>query len=375
MTNPELVTVVIPAHNEERFLGACLESVREQDYPDLQIVVVDNASTDDTAGVVEQHRRADPRVELVQTDQLSIPKALNLGVARARGRWLVRVDAHSTIPPTYVRTGVDHLRQGGWGGVGGRKDGVGVTHAGRAIAVAMSSRLAVGNSVYHFGTSGQEVDHLPFGAYPVSLVREAGGWDEGLTANEDFEFDYRLRRAGRRLWFDPTMVIRWHCRQSLPDLFRQYVRYGRGKVDVAMLHPDSLSPRHLAPPLLVVYLAGAVLAATRRPGLDLGHGGAVPARAGHGGDQVGTTTRAPGRTGPGAGGDRRDARRVGPRLLLGRTAPANVAAARDADWAGVTRVGGHRSPSPRGRARRRPAPSSCARRRAAAGAGRGCGPC
>lgn len=297
MANPELVTVVIPAHNEERFLGACLESVRAQDYPDLQIVVVDNASTDDTAGVVRQHRRADPRVELVQTGQLSIPVALNLGLARARGRWLVRVDAHSTVAETYVRTAVTHLRQGEWGGVGGRKDGVGVTPAGRAIAVAMSSRLAVGNSVYHFGTRGQEVDHLPFGAYPVSLVREAGGWDEDLTANEDFEFDYRLRRAGRRLWFDPTMVIRWHCRQSLPDLFRQYVRYGRGKVDVAMLHPDSLSPRHLAPPLLVVYLAGAALAATRRPGLTsvlvapyllaLGlEGVRLAPRLGHPGEQV-----------------------------------------------------------------------------------------
>ena len=129
MANPELVTVVIPAHNEERFLGACLESVRAQDYPDLQIVVVDNASTDDTAGVVRQHRRADPRVELVQTGQLSIPVALNLGLARARGRWLVRVDAHSTVAETYVRTAVTHLRQGEWGGVGGRKDGVGVTPA------------------------------------------------------------------------------------------------------------------------------------------------------------------------------------------------------------------------------------------------------
>lgn len=268
MEMPELVTVVIPAHNEDRFLGACLESVRMQDYPHLQIMVVDGASTDDTSDVVRHHRQQDARIELVQTERLSIPMSLNLGLAGARGCWLVRVDAHSTIPETYVRTAVTRLREGQWGGVGGRKDGVGLTPAGRAIAVAMSSRLAVGNSVYHFGTSGQEVDHLPFGAYPVSLLREAGGWDESLSANEDFELDYRLRRAGRRLWFDPAMIIRWHCRQSLPDLFRQYVRYGRGKADVAMLHPDSLSPRHVAPPLLVLYLAVATLAVARRPGVS-----------------------------------------------------------------------------------------------------------
>jgi succinoglycan biosynthesis protein ExoA len=265
MEDPELVTVVVPACNEDRFIGACLSSIREQEYPRLQIIVVDGASTDSTADVVRAHRREDGRVELVDNDRRNIPSSINLALARARGRWLVRVDAHSTVPPTYVRAAVTRLAEDSWGGVGGRKDGTGRTPAGRAIAVAMSSRLAVGNSTYHYGTRAQEVDHLPFGAYPVDLVRSLGGWDERLTANEDFEFDYRLRQAGRRLLFDPGMTIRWHCRQSVPDLFRQYHRYGRGKLDVVLLHPDSLRPRHLAPPLFVVYLVAAALVGARRP--------------------------------------------------------------------------------------------------------------
>ena len=265
MEDPELVTVVVPACNEDRFIGACLSSIREQEYPRLQVIVVDGPSTDATADVVRAHMREDERVELVHNDRRNIPSSLNLALARARGRWLVRVDAHSTVPPAYVRTAVTRLAEDSWGGVGGRKDGIGRTPAGRAIAVAMSSRLAVGNSTYHFGTRAREVDHLPFGAYPVDLVRSLGGWDERLTANEDFEFDYRLRQAGHRLLFDPGMAIRWHCRQSVPDLFRQYQRYGRGKLDVALLHPDSLRPRHLAPPLFVVYLVGAVLVGARRP--------------------------------------------------------------------------------------------------------------
>ena len=264
MEDPELVTVVVPACDEDRFIGACLSSIREQEYPRLQVIVVDGASTDSTADVVRAHMREDERVELVHNDRRNIPSSLNLALARARGRWLVRVDAHSTVPPTYVRTAVTRLGEDSWGGVGGRKDGTGRTPAGRAIAVAMSSRLAVGNSTYHFGTRAREVRHLPFGAYPVGLVRSLGGWDERLTANEDFEFDYRLRQAGYRLLFDPDMTIRWHCRQSVPDLFRQYRRYGSGKLDVALLHPDSLRPRHLAAPLLVVYLVGAVLVGARR---------------------------------------------------------------------------------------------------------------
>jgi succinoglycan biosynthesis protein ExoA len=260
-----LVTVVVPACNEEKFLGACLDSVLAQDYPALQVIVVDGDSSDGTADVVRTRMARDDRVELVRNPRRNIPSSLNLAVERARGRWLVRVDAHSTIGPDYVRTAVARLQEGTWGGVGGRKDAVGRTPAGRAIAVAMASRFGVGNSTYHFGTIAQEVDHLPFGAYPVEVVRRVGGWNEELTANEDFEFDHRLREAGLRLLFEPRMVIRWHCRQSIADLYRQYHRYGKGKVDVAWLHPESLHVRHVAPP---AFVAGAVLGlavAARKP--------------------------------------------------------------------------------------------------------------
>jgi succinoglycan biosynthesis protein ExoA len=99
----------------------------------------------------------------------------------------------------------------------------------------------------------------------VDVVREMGGWDERLTANEDFEFDHRLRKAGHHLLFDPALVIDWQCRQSVPDLLRQYHRYGRGKVDVARLHPDSVRPRHLVPPLFVAYAVLATALGARRP--------------------------------------------------------------------------------------------------------------
>ena len=266
MESPELVTLVIPARNEEGFLGACLDSVLAQDYRNLQIVVVDGASTDGTVDVVRSRMAVDDRIELLTNPLSTIPRSLNQALAAARGTWLVRVDAHSTVPPDYVSAAVERLREGCWGGVGGRKDGVGRTSAGRAIAVAMGSRFGVGNSTYHYGTTPQEVDHLPFGAYPVELVRRHGGWDEELVANEDFEFDYRLLQAGEKLLFEPRMVINWHCRQSLPDLYRQYRRYGQGKVDVVVRHPRSLSARHLVPPALVAYSALGAVVALRHPG-------------------------------------------------------------------------------------------------------------
>jgi succinoglycan biosynthesis protein ExoA len=263
----DLVTVVIPARNEEQWIERCLDSVLAQDHPHLQVIVVDGASTDRTRELVEARMRLDGRVELLHNPDGTIPRSLNLALAASRSPWLVRVDAHAAIPPGYVRRAVAHLQTGRWGGVGGRKDGVGVTPAGKAIAAAMGSRFGVGDSTYHYGTSIGVADHVPFGAYPTAVARELGGWDERLRVNQDFEFDYRVRRSGRRILFDPGLRIEWHCRQTIRELFRQYRRYGRGKAVVAKLHPRSVRPRHLVAPAMVGAWALALLLAPRRPAL------------------------------------------------------------------------------------------------------------
>ncbi|MFL6137895.1 MAG: glycosyltransferase family 2 protein [Frankiaceae bacterium] len=270
MSDAPLVTVVVPARNEERSIARCLDSVLGQTGPDLEVLVVDGDSDDATLDVVRERAARDPRVRVLRNPRRVIPAALNVGLAAARGRWLVRVDAHSTVPPHYVETVVGHLATGRWGGVGGRKDAVSATTVGRAVAAALGSPFGVGNSHYHHATEAREVDHVPFGAYPVALCRAVGGWDEAITTNEDYEFDYRVRLAGGRLLLDPSLRIAWECRETLPALAGQYWRYGKGKAAVARKHPRSLRPRHLAAPLLVaaaVAAAATAAAAPRRPGL------------------------------------------------------------------------------------------------------------
>lgn len=259
------VSVVIPARNEEAFIRAAVESVLAQTHTDLEVIVVDGMSEDNTVSIVEALAEADPRVRLVENPDRITPKAMNAGLHAARGTWLVRVDAHATVPPDYVERAISHLRSEKWGGVGGRKDGVGITSAGRAIAAAMASPFGVGNSVYHHGMETQTVDHIPFGAYPIALARELGGWDERLRVNQDFEFDWRIRQAGKDLLFDPALRIDWICRQSTKDLLKQYFRYGRGKVRVAALHPRSMSWRHVIPPAAVLWIALALVLLPFKP--------------------------------------------------------------------------------------------------------------
>lgn len=250
----ELVTVVIPVRDEESSVEECLASVLAQDHEALQILVVDGGSRDRTVELVRALQAREPRIDLLSNPAGRIPASLNIGLASALGRWLVRVDGHSAVPADYVRVLVGHLETGRWGGVGGRKDGAAETPRGRAIAAALGSRAGVGNSAYHYASRPQETDHVPFGAYPVELLRSLGGWNEDLIANEDYEMDHRIRLQGKRLLLDPAVRVRWRSRETLRALARQYLRYGRGKADVVRAHPRSIQLRHLAAPLLIAGL-------------------------------------------------------------------------------------------------------------------------
>lgn len=264
-TAEELVSVVVPTLDEERSISICLDSVLAQTWRNLEVLVVDGGSTDRTCDLVAAYAAADPRVRLVPNPRRTQSAAMNTAVEHVTSPWIVRVDAHSTVPSDYVAVIMEHLPTRRWGGVGGRKDGVATTVQGRAIAAALGSRFGVGNSTYHHGLEPQEVDHIPFGAYPVDVIRELGGWDESIVANEDYEFDYRIRQSGRALLFDPRISIAWETRQDVAAFFQQYRRYGRGKAVVLQKHPSSASPRHLLPAAIVAALVGALAISPIRP--------------------------------------------------------------------------------------------------------------
>jgi len=256
------VSVVMPVRNEERSVAGAITSVLSQSEADLELLVVDGDSTDATLREVERIAAVEPRVRVLHNPARTIPHALNLGLAAARGRYLARVDAHAAVNDTYLERGVTTLdADPAVAAVGGRRIGVAASASGVAAATALSSRFGVGDSINHYALVAQDTDHASFGVFRVDVLRSVGGWDVNLPVNEDVDLDHRILAAGHRIRFDPQMSIYWHVRESLPALGRQYRRYGRGKA--AMVRKNgrgAVRIRHLAPPALVVGLAGAAVA-------------------------------------------------------------------------------------------------------------------
>jgi chlorobactene glucosyltransferase len=106
-----LVSVIVPAKDEEANIGAALETILAQDYPNIEIIVVDDRSTDGTAEVVRRVAERDGRVRLVEVKELAAgwfgkPHAMHAGAREARGEWLLFVDADCRQAPHSVRVGV-----------------------------------------------------------------------------------------------------------------------------------------------------------------------------------------------------------------------------------------------------------------------------
>ena len=262
-----LVSVVMPARNEERGIVGAIESVLAQSHQNVELLVVDGMSTDRTAALVAEVAERDPRVRLLQNPSQRIPNALNIALREARGEFVARVDAHAGVSLDYLERGLQELRDPQVASVGGIRIGVAGSPTGRAVAAALSSKFGVGGSVNHYGTEAQDTDHSSFGVYRRAVLEQVQGWDESLAVNEDVDLDFRILQQGHRIRFDPAMEIHWQVRETLGDFARQYRRYGRGKALMVRKNgPSAVRPRHLAAPALIVWLASAAgLAVAGRP--------------------------------------------------------------------------------------------------------------
>ncbi|MBO4317666.1 MAG: glycosyltransferase family 2 protein [Mailhella sp.] len=95
----DLISIIIPVYNVEAYLDACLRSAREQTYGNIEILAVDDCSTDASVSVIERHMRDDPRVRLFRHDRnRKQGAARNTGMRHAKGRFYMFLDADDTLP-------------------------------------------------------------------------------------------------------------------------------------------------------------------------------------------------------------------------------------------------------------------------------------
>jgi succinoglycan biosynthesis protein ExoA len=257
------VSVLVPVLNEESAIADMLDRLLAQSFPAKEIILADGGSTDGTLLVLRAYANRDQRITITDNPGRLQGAGLNCGLAASTGNVLVRLDGHSFIQPDYIERCVALLESTGADVVGGRMVArTGTGQMAPAIQLAMSRKWGAGPARFHHAGTAGFVETVYLGTFRRESVERAGGWASDVGVNEDFDLNYRIRRAGGRIWYDPTLEVGYQPRETLKALARQYFRYGRSKSSMLKKRPGSALPRQLVPagllPLAAVAVAGPV---------------------------------------------------------------------------------------------------------------------
>lgn len=194
MSSPPDVSVVLPVWNGERFLKEAVESVLSQTLASLELLLIDDGSTDSTPTIAADFAKRDPRVRVIRLERGGIVHALNAGIDAARGRYVARMDADDICFPERLEKQVAHLDAD-----------ANCVAVGCAVEVMDEGGARVGRTTYP-ETHAQIAQTLIEGgsmvmAHPTVMARRetlvsVGGYRADSFPSEDRDLWFRMSRVG-----------------------------------------------------------------------------------------------------------------------------------------------------------------------------------
>ena len=252
-----LVSIIVPMFNEERYIKTLIDSINDQNYPrdKIEIAIVDGQSTDGSRQLVQKLAASDNRIKLLNNPRRKTPAALNIGVKASNGEIVIILGAHSTVHKDFVKKNVETMQKRSVVCTGGRIINMGHTFLQRLVGTAMSTRFGMGSAPYRYSKKAKNVDTVMYGAYARKLFDEVGYFEEQRIISEDAEFNWRVRKAGYDIIFNPEIISYYYPRDTFGKLIKQFFRYGILRVNVLKKHRTGLNTFHILPPLYVLLLA------------------------------------------------------------------------------------------------------------------------
>jgi GT2 family glycosyltransferase len=215
------VSVLICTYNGSRTLGETCAAVAALEYPDVEVIVVDDGSTDDGAAIAESYG-----FTVIATENRGLSSARNTALNAATGEIVAYIDDDAMPDPHWLTYLVDTFARTDFVAVGGPN--LPVPGDG---AVADAVAAAPGNPI-HVLITDREAEHIPGcnSAFRADVLRESGGFDPRFrTAGDDVDICWRLQDHGWRIGYAPAAVVWHHRRTTLGGYVRQQRGYGRAE--------------------------------------------------------------------------------------------------------------------------------------------------
>jgi len=262
--NLSFVSVIVPCRNEEKYIGKCLDSILEQDYPkeNLEVLVVNGMSTDKTREIIEKFKIQNSKfkIQLIDNPKIITPSAMNIGIKNAKGEIIIKMDAHSVYEKDYISKCVEHLIQSGADNVGGVLKTIPAknTLTARGIAICLSDFFGAGSSYFRTGSKEpREADAVAFGCYRKEVFQKIGLFDERMAKIEDLELNYRLRKAGGKIMLFPDIKALYYPSSVHLKYFFEHNFTDGIWATYPLKYGFKVSFRHLIP---LIFTSGVILA-------------------------------------------------------------------------------------------------------------------
>jgi glycosyltransferase involved in cell wall biosynthesis len=241
--------------NEEKYIARCLDSILGNCFPPdrYEILIADGESSDRSRELVLERALRSPNIRLLQNPKRIVSPGLNEAIGQARGRYVIRMDAHAEYMPNYIQNCVAELERTGAANVGGRwitLPGAN-TIVAKTIAFITQTRAAVGNASYRLGKGDQYVDTVPFGAFRREVFDDVGVYREDLVRNQDFELNARIRSHGHKIFLSSKICAKYYNVPTFALFMRQAFMNGSWNGRCWRRYPVSFCWRHAAPLLFV----------------------------------------------------------------------------------------------------------------------------
>ncbi|MGI8430325.1 MAG: glycosyltransferase [Solirubrobacteraceae bacterium] len=215
------VSVLVCTYNGARTLGQTCAAIARLDYPNVEVIVVDDGSTDGSAGIAHGHG-----FTVISTENRGLSSARNTALAASMGEIVVYIDDDAMPDPQWLTYLVDAFARTDFVAIGGPN--LPVPGDG---AVADAVAAAPGNPI-HVLLSDREAEHIPGcnAAFRAAALREVGGFDARfVTAGDDVDVCWRLQGRGWRIGYCAAAVVWHHRRGNVLAYLRQQRGYGRAE--------------------------------------------------------------------------------------------------------------------------------------------------
>ncbi len=233
------VSVLIAAYNEAPVIARTIASVLRNGYERMEVIVVDDGSTDATAETVEQGHGDDPRVHLIRQANGGKASALNAAIARATGEILVCIDADTQFSDDAISLLVRHFRDERVGAVAGNvKVGNRINLFTRWQSIEYITSQNLDRQAYALLNAITVVPGA-IGAWRRSAVIEAGGYMTDTLA-EDMDLTWRIRKGGWVIRSERRATAYTEAPDTMPTFFRQRFRWAYGTLQCLWKHRDAL---------------------------------------------------------------------------------------------------------------------------------------